>query len=140
MALKDLHHRWPLPPSTAYTTILEPFTRPYKRRTKIPEESCTSSAPQRSSSPSPGPSPLAPSTTARSTPLRAHLRPSSASPMSPLALPSSPTPPWPLTESFGAPKHRSGDSLVALPPHHLRPPLPHPHLLSAVKTQMGDPD
>jgi hypothetical protein len=134
-ALKDLHHHWPLPPSTAYTTALQPLTRPYKRRTKTLEETCTSSTPQWPSSPSPGPSPLAPSTAARSTPLRAHLQPSSASLTSLPASPSSPTPPWPLMVSFGALKHSSGDSSVAPPPHRLRPPLPHPHLLSAVETR-----
>jgi hypothetical protein len=69
------------------------------------------------------------STATRSMPLRAHLQPSSASPTSPPASPSSPTPPWLLMASFSAPKHRSGDSPVAPLPRHLRPPLPHPHLL-----------
>jgi hypothetical protein len=140
MALKDIHHRCPLPLSAAYPTALEPLARPYKRHTKTPEETYTSSAPQRSSSPSPGPSPTVTSTTARSTPLRAHLWPSSASPTSPPASPSSPTPPWPLTVRFGTPKYHFGDSLVAPPPHCLWPLLSHPHLLSAVKTQIGDSD
>jgi hypothetical protein len=69
------------------------------------------------------------STATCSMPLRAHLWPSSASPTSPPASSSSPTPPWLLTASFSAPRRRSGDSLVAPPPRHLRPPLPHPHLL-----------
>jgi hypothetical protein len=56
------------------------------------------------------------STAARSTPLRAYLRPSSASPTSPPASPSSPTPRWLLTVSFSASMHRSGQSPMTPPP------------------------
>jgi hypothetical protein len=114
--------------STNPPHLSSPSPSPYKRAPpprSIPHLSCPSpallpSSPQAS---------IGASTATRSMPLRAHLRPSSASPTSPPASPSSPTRPWLLTVSFSAPKRSSGDSPVAPPPRHLRPPLPHPHLL-----------
>jgi hypothetical protein len=124
-SFNGLNHHSPSPP------LLWPFNHP-SPPPETPPSPYKRAPPPRSiphlSRPSPALLPssslasISASTAARSTPLRAHLRPSSASPTSPPASPSSPTPPWLLTLSFSTLKHHSGESSVA-------PPLPHPHLL-----------